>query len=148
MQIKLYTIPIIGGDSLTVEMNVFLCSKKILQVENHLIRDGKSAFWCFCIKYIDSTNLRGEVFTTKKVDYKALLDEKSFTRFSKLREIRKKVAQDDAVPAYAVFTDEELAGLARLEVITLANMKSIQGIGQKKVEKYSKFFILDNEESK
>lgn len=148
MQIKVYTIPILGGELLIAEMNVFLRSKKILQTESHLIQEGGGAFWCFCIKYVEDVNIQ-ERFNASlpKIDYKQLLGDVGFARFSKLRELRKKIAEEDAVPAYAVFTDEELSGLAKLEKITLANMKSIHGIGQKKVEKYGKFFITGNEES-
>lgn len=141
MQIKLYTIPILGGELLTEEMNIFLRSKKILQTESHLVEEKQSTFWCFCIKYIDDVRIQDKIATTVKVDYKEVLDAISFQRFSRYREIRKKVAQDDAVPAYSVFTDEELSGLAKIEILTLQNMKSVQGIGQKKVEKYGSFFI-------
>ncbi|MCC5946344.1 MAG: HRDC domain-containing protein [Bernardetiaceae bacterium] len=147
MQIRLFTIPILGGELLTEDLNVFLRSKKILQTESHLIQEGNSTFWCFCIKYIEDTSAKRATLATRKVDYKEVLDAESFARFSQLREVRKKVAQEDAVPAYAVFTDEELAGLAKLENITFANMKSVSGIGQKKLEKYAKFFIDQDEKS-
>ena len=76
------------------------------------------------------------------------LDDKTFQKFSKLREIRKKVAADEAIPAYAVFTDEELAGLAKLESITQKSMLSVKGIGDKKVERFAKYFItkIENDE--
>ena len=139
MQVKIYTIPIIGGDNLNDEMNVFLRSKKILQVENQVITTGQSAFWSFCIKYIeDSTIAERE---RVKVDYRQVLDEATFQRFSKLRELRKQLAVNEGVPAYAVFTDEELSNIAKLDVITVAAMKKIKGIGDKKVEKYGHHFV-------
>ena len=39
MQIKIFTIPIMGGGKLLEEMNVFLRSKKVLQVEQHLVQE-------------------------------------------------------------------------------------------------------------
>jgi superfamily II DNA helicase RecQ len=148
MQIKLFTIPILGGEALAEEMNVFLRSKKILQTAQHLTQEGGNAFWCFCIKYVEDVALQEkQALAQPKVDYKQVLDEVTFARFSKMREMRKRVAQEDAVPAYAVFTDEELAGLAKIEKLTLATMKSVQGIGQKKVEKYGKFFLPEDEKS-
>jgi superfamily II DNA helicase RecQ len=147
MQIKLFTIPILGGEVLTEELNVFLRSKKILQTESHLTQEGNNTFWCFCIKYVEDVSIQDK-FPAPKVDYKQVLDAVTFERFSKMREIRKKVSQEDVVPAYAVFTDEELAGLAKIETLTLANMKTVQGIGQKKVEKYGKFFLPEDEKSK
>ena len=139
MQVKIYTIPIIGGESLNDEMNVFLRSKKILQVENQVITTGQNAFWSFCIKYIEDATIAER--ERVKVDYRQVLDEATFQRFSKLRELRKQLAQDEGVPAYAVFTDEELSNIAKLEVITVAAMKKIKGIGDKKVEKYGHHFV-------
>lgn len=56
MQIKIFTIPIMGGEKLTEDLNAFLRSRKILQTESQLVQDGQGAFWCFCIKYIETTN--------------------------------------------------------------------------------------------
>ena len=70
------------------------------------------------------------------MDYKSTLDENTFTVFAQLREIRWSIATEDSVPAYAVFTDKELAGIAALEEITEENMRKVPGIGVKKVEKY------------
>lgn len=147
MQIKIYTIPLVGGEALTEDMNVFLRSKKILQTEMQLITDANRAYWSFCIRYIEDVTISDK--EKPKIDYKQVLDEPSFNRFSKMREIRKKIAMDEAIPAYAIFTDEELAGIARLEDRALAKMKTVKGIGEKKVEKYGQYFVKleDNEKS-
>jgi ATP-dependent DNA helicase RecQ len=58
--------------------------------------------------------------------------------FSKLRIYRKQLAENDTVPAYAVFTDAELAEIAKLESITHKNLLTINGIDEKRVEKYGK----------
>ncbi|MBK6932547.1 MAG: HRDC domain-containing protein [Saprospirales bacterium] len=79
------------------------------------------------------------------MDYKKVLDEATFEKFSKLRDIRKKVAADEGVSAFIVFTDEELAGLAKLDEITEKAMLGIKGIGEKKVERYAKHFITQPE---
>lgn len=66
--------------------------------------------------------------------------------------IRKQIAKDEAIPAYAVFTDAELAELAKMEgVLSLAKMKTVKGIGEKKIEKYGQHFLpkpVTNEASK
>ncbi|MBN2091624.1 HRDC domain-containing protein [candidate division KSB1 bacterium] len=127
MQIKIFTIPIGDNGSAVEEMNRFLRSNKILEVQNQLISNQNGAYWCFCVRFIEKAyNLARE--TKGKVDYKEVLDENTFKKFSKLREIWKKVATDEGIPAFAVFTDEELAGLAKLETITAQNMSSVKGI--------------------
>jgi len=146
MQIKIFTIPIGDNGSAVEEMNRFLRSNKILEVQNQLISNENGAYWCFCVRFIEKAyNLTGE--SKAKVDYKSVLDETTFQKFSKLREIRKKVAVDEGIPAFAVFTDEELAGLAKLEKITAQNMLSVKGIGDKKVERFAKHFITRPEKN-
>jgi len=142
MQIKLFTIPV--GDSGTAqeEMNRFLRGNKILEVQNQLISNENGAYWCFCVRYIEKAFVPTDE-QKGKVDYKQILDEATFKKFSKLREIRKKVAADEGLPAFAVFTDEELAGLAKLETITPKSMLTVKGIGDKKVERFAKRFITD-----
>ena len=140
MQIKLFTIPIGDCGSSVDEMNRFLRSHKILEVQSQFISTENGAIWCFCVRYIENAipvpnNKKG------KVDYRHVLDEATFKKFSKLREIRKKIAADEGVPAFAIFTDEELAGLASLEAITETGMRSIKGIGDKKIEHYARYFI-------
>jgi superfamily II DNA helicase RecQ len=136
MQIKLFTIPV--GDSGTAldEMNRFLRNNKMLEVQSELISNENGAYWCFCVRYIEKMSSPAGYDKSKKVDYKHILDEATFQKFSKLREIRKKVAADEGIPAFAVFTDEELAALAKLETITERTMLSVKGIGDKKVERF------------
>lgn len=144
MQVKLFTIPILGGEQIQEELNAFLRSRKVLQVEQQLVANEQGNFWCFCIKYLangSSSNATNSKYK-KKVDYKEVLDAASFQRFSKMREIRRKVAQEDAVPAFAVFTDAELAELAKIEgELTISKLKSVRGIGEKKAAKYGQHFI-------
>ncbi len=141
MQIKLFTIPIGDNGTAVEEINRFLRGNKILEVQNQLISNEHGAYWCFCVRYIERTFIPGSGTSKEKIDYKQILDEATFQKFSKLREIRKKVAADEGLPAYAVFTDEELAGLAKLETITEKTMLSVKGIGDKKVERFAKHFL-------
>jgi superfamily II DNA helicase RecQ len=144
MQIKIFSIPIPGGEEFIEEMNCFLRSKKILQTENHLVSDANGSFWCFCIKYLDETPQN----KSRKVDYREVLDQESFRRFANMRATRKQLAQDEGIPAYAIFTDEELALLAQQEELTPAVMRSVKGIGAKKMEKYGHHFFTNKENEK
>ena len=140
MQIKLFTIPISDTGIFTDELNRFLRANKILEVENQLISNEKGAAWCFCVKFIETT------YTTKsaehnKTDYKNELDEETFAIFSKLREARKKLAIEDAVPAYAICTDQELAAMAKIKELTAEKLITVKGFGEKKFEKYGNRLI-------
>lgn len=138
MQIKLFTIPAFDNETPTEEMNKFLRSHRVLEVGQEFVSAENGAYWCFSIKYIKGENKFYSKNKKDKPDYREILDKDTFAIFDKLREHRKKIAKNDAVPAYAVFTDAELADIAKLKEITEQNIKTIKGIGVKKTEKYGK----------
>jgi superfamily II DNA helicase RecQ len=139
MQIKFFTIPIFGGEAAAEAMNSFLRSRKILHTEGQLLSNAGAVCWCFCIRYMGDEPVAGR--ERAKIDYMEVLDADSFQRFSKMRIIRKQLAAEEAIPAYAVFTDAELAELACIEKLSIETMKQVKGIGEKKTAKYGLHFI-------
>lgn len=138
MQIKIFTIPVISGEQINEELNKFLRSQKIVDIEKQLVVQKECAFWSFCVTYLPVVRPLGEDTTERreKIDYKRVLDEQTFAIFTRLRVIRKQLADRDAVPAYAVFTDAELAEIAKMNMPTPSQLRSVPGIGERKVEKY------------
>lgn len=139
MQIQLYTIPTIDSKGALEEMNRFLRGHRVLEIRQEFAKDIGGAFWYFSIKYIDGMFISSN--TTKnvkkqKVDYKEILNKKDFAKFDKLRKCRKEIAQKEAIPAYAIFTDAELAEIAKMPEMLVEKLGNIKGIGMKKVEKY------------
>ena len=137
MQIKTFTIPIADNGVLQEEMNKFMRGHKVLEVTQEFYQSPSGAAWCFCVKYIDVTTSYSQNTRKAKIDYRDELDEATFKIFAKLRQNRKAIAEENGIPAYAVFTDAEIASIAKLPEITTANIKTIKGIGEKKVEKYA-----------
>ena len=56
--------------------------------------------------------------------------------FERLREWRAGVAREQGVPAYVVFGDATLRGIALTRPAGLAELATISGVGQKKLESY------------
>ena len=90
-------------------MNRFLRSHKVLETEQQLISTKSGTHWYFCIKYLanaqpDKSDIKPEIKSqnSSKVDYKDILDEKTFAVFSILRDIRKKIAEEAGMPVYAI----------------------------------------------
>ena len=135
MQIKLFTIPCSESNELNEELNRFLRGNKIVNIEKQFYISNCEAYWSFCITYLPNQNVQHQD-KKEKVDYKEVLDENSFVRFTQLRSLRKILAEKDAVPAYAVFTDAELSLIAQLDEVNESSVKKIQGIGDKRMEKY------------
>lgn len=142
MQIKLFLIPIPDSFGICQEMNVFLSQHKILEVDQKFFHNEKGAYWSFCVRYIVGNSLLLQKVGNKiKTDYKEVLKPEEFKVFSILRECRKILAAEDAVPAYAVFTDEELSNIAKLSELKSSMLKTISGIGDRRVEKYGTALI-------
>lgn len=135
MQVKIFTIPCSNSNELNEELNRFLRGNKIVSVEKQFYVLNGEAYWSLCITYLQSQNVQHQE-KKEKIDYKEILDENSFARFTQLRFLRKSLADKDAVPAYAVFTDAELALMSQLDDINESDVKKIQGIGSKRMEKY------------
>jgi superfamily II DNA helicase RecQ len=136
MQIRIFNVPLTDNGESLAELNRFLAGQKVLEVEQRFFQNEKGACWSFCVRYLSSNT--GSIVpqsNKQKVDYKEILNENEFSVFSKLRECRKIIAATDAVPAYAVFTDEELAGITRLPAIEVGKLISVKGIGDKKVHR-------------
>ncbi|MCB0562531.1 MAG: HRDC domain-containing protein, partial [Phaeodactylibacter sp.] len=47
------------------------------------------------------------------------------------------MAAEEGISAFIIFTDEELAELAKLDEITEKAMLGIKGIGEKKVQRFA-----------
>ena len=106
--------------------------------------DGRGC-WSFCITYMLSSKPleQHKQASSTKTDYKEILEPEIFEKFTQMRKIRKMIAESEAVPAYAVFTDAELSEMAKLPELSISTMEKIPGIGKKKIEKYGSVFLQE-----
>ena len=138
MQIKIFELP---ADATEIELepvNKFLRSNRILSIDREFHQSFGGARWSLLVVFQPLHDLSVSPATKReKPDYKKLLTEDEFERYSRLRVVRKRLADAEAVPAYAVFTNEELAKISQLGEINRKSLSSIIGIGDKRVEKYA-----------
>ncbi|MGV2872301.1 DNA helicase RecQ [Colwellia sp. E150_009] len=68
---------------------------------------------------------------------------KSYDRalFSKLRELRKRIADSEDIAPFIVFNDATLSELAQIQPTTSSQMLAIAGIGDVKLSRYGKAFM-------
>jgi superfamily II DNA helicase RecQ len=140
MAYRFFTIPISAPEGAQGELNGFLRSHRILMVERRWVEQGAASFWTFCVDYLESSGSSNSPTTESpgrnKVDYRERLSPEDFAVFARLREIRKDIAQADAVPVYTVFTNEQLARMVQARVTTKAALETIAGVGDARLEKY------------
>jgi len=139
MQIRVFQLSLSNPEPVQSELNSFLRSHRILEVKSHFVENGGQSFWAFLVQYMEGNPVHQP--GKSKTDYKELLAEEEFKIFSRLREIRKALAAEDGVPAYMIFTDEELAEIVKQKCTLATDLLKIKGIGDKKVEKYGERFF-------
>jgi superfamily II DNA helicase RecQ len=101
---------------------------------------GLNSYWAICVDYLSTGSGRAgsKVGSARgRIDYKEILAPEEFAAFSQLRQLRKEIAQVEAVPVYAVFTNEQLARFVQHRCRTKADLEKIEGVGEARIEKYA-----------
>jgi superfamily II DNA helicase RecQ len=130
----------LDGEEESQELNRFLATNRVLMVERHFVSDGSSSVWAICVSYLDRSG-RPAPELGKRVDYREVLSESDFAIYAKLRSLRKSMAEKDGLPAYTLFTNEQLAAMVQQRVTSLRALEEIQGIGPARVKKYGAAFL-------
>lgn len=144
MALRFFIVPVNDSGAQEQELNGFLAAHKVLSVERRLIDQGVNSFWAVCVDFVerhsDSTIGKSNL-SRNRIDYKQVLPPEEFALFSKLRDLRKELALRDAVPVYALFTNEQLAQMVQRGCRSKADLGEIEGIGESKLEKYAEMFL-------
>ena len=61
--------------------------------------------------------------------------------FDELRALRKRLADEQNVPAYVVFSDATLVEMAARRPATYTELLEVNGVGQAKLERYGDAFL-------
>ena len=137
-----FQIPACGDTFLEEELNLFLESKAVVDVRQEFVEAEGGAQWCFSIRWRDGSLAKDTQKRAKAVvDYKEVLSPKDFVTFARLREVRKELAKTEQVPAYAIFTNEQLAEIAKALPVSAHALSKIEGVGENRVEKYGTQFL-------
>lgn len=137
LQYASFLLPIFPNSAEQDEMNRFLRGRRIVQTRKELVSTENSSNWAILVEYLDNAEkITNEHQTKNKVDYKEILNTEDFSLYSKLRDVRKKLAEENGLPVYAVCTNEQLAEIAKRKPKNLTECMKIEGIGQGKADKY------------
>jgi ATP-dependent DNA helicase RecQ len=71
----------------------------------------------------------------------ALESDADVALFERLRELRRRLAAEQSVPAYVVFADAALAEMARRRPATREEFLQVSGVGHAKLERYGEEFL-------
>jgi superfamily II DNA helicase RecQ len=136
MALQFFTIPIQQANEAAQELNRFLATHRVLVVDRRFVDCGVNSFWTVCVDYLPSGQPLSESPSSRKVrvDYRQVLNEADFQVFARLRELRKQLAEKQAVPVYNIFTNEQLAQMVTQRVTTKTALAAIEGIGEPELQ--------------
>ncbi|WP_347986372.1 HRDC domain-containing protein [Methylomonas sp. AM2-LC] len=121
MKYKFFAIPATNPESIESQLNAFCSSHRISFIEKHLVMDGANSFWSFCIAWLEGDGVPSTAINSSAkatVDYKQILSEVDFALYVELRNFRKDLAEQQNVPPYALFTNEQLAVMIQQRITT------------------------------
>ena len=141
MPFRIFLIPVLYSDEATEELNAFIAGHRVAHIERKWIDQGTQSAYVFCVEYVLASPTRDgnprSQLSRNRIDYKTILSPNEFTIFSLLRELRKELSQQEGVPVFALFSNEQLAQMVQRRCASKADLQGIEGIGEAKVEKYS-----------
>ncbi len=128
MQLKVFSIPVVNPGDMEEEANRFLRAHRVMTIDRQFTAEG-GGYWTVFVTYQEGTNAAaGASVRSGKIDYREVLSPEEFGRFAHYRDIRKELAAQQRIPAYAVFTDEELSQIARMNEVTIEKIAAIKNI--------------------
>lgn len=142
MQIKSFVIPVLSPERSEGDLNVFLRSHRVLRLERQLVNDNAGAYWAILVEFAEDGHA-DSAKPVKRRDYKEdfNLSSEEQERYEHYRKIRNDVSMRKGVPPYVIFTNQELAILARFTGLTEAEVKQIEGIAPSRLSANISYFI-------
>lgn len=143
MRFHFAAIPVLDSAAAERDLNAFLAAHRVVTVDRQLIASGLQSTWAVCVAYsaAPAPAAPSDSGGRERIDYKQVLAPAEFAQFTKLRELRKQLAERDGVPAYAIVTNEQLAAIVRQPVTSLAELAAIDGVGPARVDKYGRAIL-------
>jgi superfamily II DNA helicase RecQ len=140
MPLKFFVVPECDPGEAEAEVNAFLGRHRVVAIDRRWVEQGGSSFWAICVDHFSpgaGDGRRPGGFSRNRIDYKQVLSPAEFIAFSRLRDLRKQIAQAEAVPVYAVFTNEQLAQAVQQRCRSAGDLERIDGIGKARIEKHA-----------
>lgn len=149
MSLHFFQIPSADPEAAQERLDAFCHAHRVIQIERHFVANGSASHWSLCVTVADGPGPlppglkrgagreRGAAGDTR-VDYRELLDPPDFEVYSALRVWRKAVAEDQNLPLYAVFSNDQLADMARRRCSTLDELATIDGVGRSRIDRFGR----------
>jgi len=116
----------------------FLEDRELLSLSDHIVEFDREPILVICVTYREEKAPinRTSLVAPRKSNPRDKLDDNEKTIFDMLRLWRNKRAEAAGGPAYIVFTNDQLAEVARRRPQTLVDLSKIPGIGEARLAQF------------
>lgn len=145
MEFCFLTIPALDPAAGQDDLNRLCAGRRIVSVDRQFVADGQASYWALCVVIASGAGPLPDALKSpehrraappSRIDYKQVLSETDFARYAALRAWRKQTAEQEGVPLFAIFTNEQLAEIARRTIDGTAALGEIDGIGPARLDRY------------
>jgi superfamily II DNA helicase RecQ len=139
MPYRTFLVPVHWPRDAEAELNAFLATHPIIDIERRWNDQGGQSSWCFCVEYLESRKAAASpagAAARQRTDYRERLSPEDFRVYCQLKDWRRDVAAAQAIPPYMVFTNEQLSKIAEQRTATKADLEKIAGVGDSRIEKF------------
>ena len=112
MKLRLFHVPVHGGEEQEAALNQLLASVRVLHIEQQFVSNAEWSYWAISVTIDEMVNRPKKSPKRDSVDYKEVLNAEDFALFAVLRQLRKTVSEREGIPVYGVFSNAQLAEMA------------------------------------
>ena len=112
--------------SSSAEINNFLKSHRIINVEKRLIDGERGTGWVFLVEFTDQRDI---------------LNPSQFAVYDFLRKTRKEIGDKTKIPRYGILSNEQLALMAQNPPKTKEDFLKIKGVNEQKYKQFGEIFL-------
>lgn len=123
------------------ELNNFLKSHRIINVEKRLIDGERGTGWVFLVEYSDNAGTKSSYTMSAKVDWRDVLTPTQFAVYDLLRKKRKEIGEKTKIPLYGILSNEQLALMAQNPPKTKEEFLKIKGVNDQKYKQFGEQFL-------
>lgn len=127
--------------SASAELNNFLKSHRIINVEKRLIDGERGTDWVFLIEFTDIEGSKSAYTMSSKVDWRDVLNPSQFAVYDLLRKTRKEIGDKTKIPLYGILSNEQLALMAQNPPKTKEDLLKIKGVNEQKYKQFGEIFL-------
>lgn len=140
-QFMTFFISPFSESSASAELNNFLKSHRIINVEKRLIDGERGTGWVFLVEYSDIDGTKSGYTMSSKIDWRDVLNPSQFAVYDFLRKTRKEIGDKTKIPLYGILSNEQLALMAQNPPKTKEDFLKIKGVNEQKYKQFGDIFI-------